>query len=68
VATKTLFTTGETARLLGVQPWQVRRLFEAGHLPEPASRAGLYRLIPQGDLTKVRAALVEAGYLEGGHR
>jgi hypothetical protein len=68
VATKKLFTTGETARIFGVQTWQVRRLFEGGHVDEPATRAGLYRLIPQADLAKVRAALVEAGYLEGGHR
>ena len=39
------FTTREVANLLGTQEWRVRRLFEAGALPEPPRFAGK-RAIP----------------------
>lgn len=45
-----------------LRPWQVRRLFERGLLPEPP-RVGAYRVIDSRDLPKVREALVRAGYL-----
>jgi hypothetical protein len=46
----------------GVQPWQVRRLFERGLLP-PAPRVGAYRVVAVVDLPLVEEALREAGYL-----
>lgn len=53
---------GEVARTLGCQGWQIRRLFERGLLP-PAERIGLYRVIPESELPKVKEALQKAGYL-----
>jgi len=55
-------TIGDAAKRFGVQPWQVRRLFERGLLP-PAPRVGAYRVIAVEDLEKVEAALKAVGYL-----
>jgi hypothetical protein len=55
-------TIGAVANHFGCQSWQVRRLFERGHLP-PALRVGAYRVIPVADLHLVEDALREAGYL-----
>jgi hypothetical protein len=57
-------TVGAIAARLGCRPWQVRRLFERGLLPQPP-RVGAYRVIPAADLPKVKAALCRAGYLVG---
>jgi hypothetical protein len=59
------FTLGKAASRLGCQAWQIRRLFERGILPEPG-RVGAYRVIPERDLPKIKAALIEAGYLKAG--
>jgi DNA-binding transcriptional MerR regulator len=53
---------GNVAERLGVEPWQVRRVFEKGLLP-PASRLGPWRVFAEGDLPRIKAALVERGYL-----
>jgi DNA-binding transcriptional MerR regulator len=58
-----LLTVGDVAARLGVEPWQIRRLFERGILP-PAPRVGPYRVIAVADLPKVEAAMREAGYLK----
>jgi hypothetical protein len=68
VSQQPALTVIAVATHFGVQPWQVRRLYERGFLP-PAPRAGLYRLILSKDLPKVQEALQRAGYLkdEVGH-
>jgi hypothetical protein len=58
----TVYTTGDIARRYGVEPWQVRRVFERGLLP-PASRVGPYRVVAAADLPTVERALRAAGYL-----
>jgi hypothetical protein len=45
-----------------VPAWKIRRLFERKLLPA-AMRVGCYRVIDVRDLSKVEAALEEAGYL-----
>lgn len=59
----TPMTTTAVAELFEVRPWQVRRLFESGRLPEPPDRVGGYRLIRTADLPLIQAALIRAGYL-----
>jgi len=61
---KGYLTVGEAADRCGVQCWRLRRLFERGLLDEP-ERVGHARLIPEGDMPRVRAALEAAGYLKG---
>ena len=56
-------TIGRAATLLGVKPWQVRRVFERGALPEPA-RVGAYRVVTEGDLPIIKSALQRLGYLK----
>jgi DNA-binding transcriptional MerR regulator len=59
-------TLGAVARHFGCRPWQVRRLFESGKLPEPR-RVGAYRVFTPDELPRIEAALRQAGYLpEGG--
>lgn len=55
-------TTREVADLLGVEVWQIRRIYKSGNLPEPP-RAGLYRLIPRTDLPLIIDALRNRGWL-----
>jgi hypothetical protein len=45
-------TLGVAASRLGCRPWQIRRLFERGILPEPG-RVGAYRVIPERDLPTI---------------
>jgi hypothetical protein len=64
-------TTGDVARLYTAHGfplvvWQVRRVFEAGFLPEPVRRMGGYRLIQPEDLPALEDALQRAGYLPTG--
>jgi hypothetical protein len=59
-----VYTIGTLAAHFGVRPWQVRRLFERGLLP-PAARLGAYRVVGEGELPAVEAALRTAGYLPG---
>jgi hypothetical protein len=62
-AQKQAFTIGDVARRLGVRPWQVRRIFERGILPEPL-RFGAYRLLTDTDLPALETALKTVGYLK----
>lgn len=56
------FTTKEVADLLGAQTWRVRRLFEAGVLPEPPRFAGK-RAIPREMLPAIMDGLRARGWL-----
>src|SRR2546423_41486 len=47
-----------------IRPWQVRRIYEKGLLPDPP-RAGMYRMILPAALPAVEAALRRLGYLPG---
>ena len=55
-------TTGQMAKRLGIDSWQVSRLYQRGLVEEPA-RLGRFRLIPAADLDKLRRAALAAGYL-----
>ncbi len=55
------YTVPEAARLLGLPPIQVVRTYERGFMP-PARRFGRMRMIPVGDLDRLRQAAKEAGY------
>jgi hypothetical protein len=54
-------TIGQVAKRFGCRPWQVRRLFESGKLPEPP-RVGCYRVFFVEQLPEIEAALRAAGY------
>jgi hypothetical protein len=56
-------TLGEVGARFGVPRWMIRRLIERGFLPNP-ERIGNWRVIPERDLPKVKAALLKAGYLK----
>ena len=47
---------------LGVRTWQVQRVFDRKFLT--ARRVGRFRTVRASDLPTLRAALVQAGYLE----
>jgi hypothetical protein len=57
-----LLTVGQAARALGIDAWQVARLYERGILEEPP-RLGRYRTIHRDDLPALRRAAQAAGYL-----
>ena len=57
-----LMSTGEAAKALGIDAWQLVRLYERGLAEEPA-RFGRYRAIDPADLPALRRAAVKAGYL-----
>ena len=59
---KGVFTTREVADLLGVETWQVRRLFEDGTLPEPQKFGGK-RAIPRTQISAIRDAMESRGWL-----
>lgn len=52
----TVFTTREIADILGVDTWQVRRLFEDGTLAEPERFAGK-RAIPRALISAIVDAM-----------
>lgn len=56
-------TIGQIARHFRCLPWQVRRVFERGLLPEP-QRVGAYRVVGAEDLPLIEKALRQAGYLK----
>ena len=62
VTTVPYLTTGEVASLLGVQAWQVARLFELGILPEPP-RSGGRRVIDRTTVPDVVKSLEARGWL-----
>jgi hypothetical protein len=55
--------TTDAARVLGVEPWQVMRLYHRELVPEPP-RCGNSRVLTLADLPVLRAALERAGYLK----
>lgn len=57
------YSTREVADLLGARTWQVRRLFEAGDLPEPDRFAGK-RAIPSHTLPAIIDAMRRRGWLD----
>jgi hypothetical protein len=57
------FTTGQVAKRLGVEVWQLLRTIRLGHLAEPI-RLGHFRVWVADDLPRVEAALRKAGYLK----
>jgi hypothetical protein len=57
-----ILTIGDVAAHFGVEPWQVRRLYQRGLLP-PATRVGVYRVAFESDLPTIEGALVRAGYI-----
>ncbi len=63
---KNLYTTREAAELLGVETWQVRRLFEDGTLAEPPKFGGK-RAIPSSLVPKIRKAMADRGWSGVGH-
>jgi hypothetical protein len=62
-ATDRLLTTGEVAKRLGLDAWQVTRLIDRG-LIAPPPKFGRYYVFSPGDLPQLRAAAVGAGYLD----
>jgi hypothetical protein len=56
------YTTSQAAEVLGVPAWRLRRLFLRKLAPEPG-RFGIFRLIPEDELPRLRAALAGAGFL-----
>jgi hypothetical protein len=56
------FSTQDVARLLGVQRWQIQRIYENGVLPEPQRFAGK-RMISGTDLPPLIDALRTRGFL-----
>ena len=56
-------TPGEAARRLGVETWQVQRVYERGLLPEPR-RLGRYRVIAAAELPALAEACKKGGYLK----
>lgn len=61
---KDFMTIGELANRLGCQSPLIRKLIRRGDLPEPP-RVGCMRVYSERDVSKVRKALVAAGYLAG---
>jgi hypothetical protein len=57
-------TTGQAAREIGAESWQVARLFQRGLVEEPR-RLGQFRLIAESDLPALKRAAEAAGYLHG---
>jgi hypothetical protein len=58
-----LLTSADVAVRLGVKEWHLRQLWVTGKLPEPP-RVGNRRILTEGDLPAIQAALREAGYLK----
>ena len=60
-----IYTTREAAELLGVETWQVRRLFQDGTLDEPQKFGGK-RAIPADLIPAIRDAMTARGWLTEG--
>jgi hypothetical protein len=58
-----LLSTGQAAREIGIEGWQLVRMYVRGLVEEP-HRFGRYRAVRRADLDKLRAAAVRAGYLQ----
>jgi hypothetical protein len=57
-----IFTTAQLGKLLGVETWRVRRLYEDGTLPDPP-RFGRARAIPRQSIPEIVDALRARGWL-----
>ena len=57
-----IYTTREAAELLGVETWQVRRLFQDGTLDEPQKFGGK-RAIPADLIPTIRDVMTARGWL-----
>jgi hypothetical protein len=57
-----VFTIPAAAPKVGLQPWQLSRLFERGFLPPPPKH-GSNRLIFATDFPRIAEAAKKAGYL-----
>jgi hypothetical protein len=58
-------STGDVAKLLGVQVWQVARLFELGVVSDCPRIAGR-RIIPDSQIAEIAIALRDRGWLAVG--
>ena len=61
----TILSTRQLGELLGQPEWRIRRLFEAGTLPEPARFCGR-RAIPRESIPQIVDALRARGWLSRG--
>jgi hypothetical protein len=61
----TYLTLGQAAKALGCKLWQLQRAFDRELLPNP-QRVGLLRVVAVGDLSKIKFALQQCGYLPRG--
>lgn len=59
-----VLTTGDVARELGVEQWQVRRLFQDGTLPPTPRAGGGVRIITPKQVPAIRKALIKRGFLK----
>ncbi len=64
--TQKIFSTAETARLLGTDPWRVRRLFELGVIDD-VPRIGRHRVISATMLPLIIEALQKRNWLKREH-
>jgi len=58
-------SSGSVAKLLGVEPWRIRRLFETGTVQEPDRLAGR-RVIPCAMVPRIITALRDRSWLPQG--
>ena len=58
-----LHSTADTGKLLGLEEWQVRRLFEDGTISEPPRFAGK-RIISKALLRRIHEAAIKRGWLQ----
>ena len=64
--TEKIFSTADAARLVGTDPWRVRRLFELGVIDE-VPRIGRHRVISATMLPLIIEALQERNWLNRKH-
>jgi hypothetical protein len=55
-------TLRQAAKTIGVQLWQLQRIYEVNLLEEPM-RVGNLRVVTETDFPQIRQALVQRGYL-----
>jgi hypothetical protein len=56
-----MWMVGAAAKAIGIDGWQLARLFQRHLVPEPR-RFGRYRVIDPADLPQLREAAAKAGY------
>jgi hypothetical protein len=55
-------TTGQFAKLCGVERWEILAAIRRGFLGEPG-RCGPFRVWSRADVDRAKTALIKAGYL-----